>query len=98
MIASYFMLLIDTRRWILVTPSQCSTSGISSWKRMSCTPATHSVRAKYALGGVAALLALARVVDQELGDLAERAAFLAGVDDQADAAALRAGCTPRSRA
>src|SRR5438046_997590 len=28
-------------------PSQCSTSGISSWKRTSCTPATHSVRAKY---------------------------------------------------
>ena len=45
--ASYFMLLIDTSRWILRTPSQCSTSGISSWKRMSCTPATHSVRAKY---------------------------------------------------
>ena len=40
-------------------------------------------------GAVAALLALARVVDQELGDLAERAAFLAVVDDQADAAVLR---------
>ena len=41
-------------------------------------------------GGVAALLALAGVVDQELRHLAERAAFLAGVDDEADAAALRA--------
>ena len=38
---------------------------------------------------VAALLALARVVDQELGHLAERAAFLAVVDDQPDAAVLR---------
>ena len=45
--ASYFMLLIETKRSILLMPSQCSTSGISSWKRMSCTPATHSVRAKY---------------------------------------------------
>ena len=42
------------------------------------------------VGRVAALLALARVVDQELGHLAERAALLAGVGDQADAAALRA--------
>ncbi len=45
--ASNFMLLIDTRRWMFVMPSQWKTSGISSWKRMSCTPATHSVRAKY---------------------------------------------------
>ena len=28
-------------------PSQFSTSGISSWKRMSWTPAMHSVRLKY---------------------------------------------------
>ncbi|SKZ40170.1 Uncharacterised protein [Mycobacteroides abscessus subsp. abscessus] len=47
MIASYFILLIETSRSILVMPNQCKTSGISSWKRMSCTPATHSVRAKY---------------------------------------------------
>ena len=38
---------------------------------------------------VAARLALARIVDEELGDLAERAAFLAVVDDEADAAVLR---------
>jgi hypothetical protein len=31
-----------------------------------------------------------RVVDQELGDFAERPAFLARIRDQADAAALRA--------
>ena len=37
---------IDTKRSIFVTPSQCSTSGISCWKRASCTPATHSVRSK----------------------------------------------------
>ena len=89
-IASYFMLLIDTRRWILRTPSQCSTSGISSWKRMSCTPATHSVRSEVCVGAVAALLALARVVDEELRHFAERAAFLAAVDDEPDAAGLRA--------
>ena len=47
-IASYFRLLIDTRRSMRLMPSQCSTSGISSWKRTSCTPATHSVRSKYA--------------------------------------------------
>ena len=47
---------------------------------------------------VAARLALARVVDEELGDLAERAAFLAVVDDQAGAAVLRlASRTPRCR-
>ena len=34
--------------------------------------------------GVATLLALARVVDQELGDFAERPAFLARVRDQTD--------------
>jgi hypothetical protein len=45
--ASYLSLLMLTSRWILRMPSQCSTSGISSWKRMSCTPATHSVRRKY---------------------------------------------------
>src|SRR5262245_6933265 len=42
------------------------------------------------LGTVAALLTLAGVVDEELGHLAEPAAFLAEVDDQPDAAALRA--------
>ena len=38
--------------------------------------------------GVAAFLALARVVDQEFRDLAERAAFLAVVDDDAEPAGL----------
>src|SRR5258708_4693080 len=42
-------------------------------------------------GAVAAVLALARVVDEELGDLAERASFLAVVDDHAGAALLRRG-------
>ena len=42
------------------------------------------------VGAVAAQLALARVVDEELRDLAERAAFLAAVDDEPDAAGLRA--------
>ena len=31
-------------------PSQWNTSGINSWKRMSCTPATHSVRLEIGLG------------------------------------------------
>ena len=57
---------------------------------MSCTPATHSVRAKYVVGGVAAHLALARVVDEELGHLAQRAALLAGVGHQTHTAALGA--------
>ena len=44
--ASYLRLDIETSRSMRVTPSQCSTSGMSCWKRASCTPATHSVRAK----------------------------------------------------
>ena len=43
---------------------------------------------------VAARLALAGVVDQELGDLAERPAFLAVVDDEADAARLGLRASP----
>jgi hypothetical protein len=38
---------------------------------------------------IATLLALARIVDEELSDLAERAAFLAIVDDETDTAGLR---------
>ncbi len=38
--------------------------------------------------GVAALLAFARVVDQKFGNLAERTAFLAVVDDDAETAGL----------
>ena len=38
--------LIEAQRSMRVMPSQWNTSGTSSWKRMSCTPATHSVRAK----------------------------------------------------
>ena len=41
------------------------------------------------VGAVAAALPLARVVDQEFGDLAEGAALLAVVDDDADPALLR---------
>ena len=44
---------------------------------------------KILIGAIAALLPLARVVDQELGDLAKRAAFLAKIDDEANAAGLR---------
>src|ERR1700726_5174572 len=43
-------------------------------------------------GGIAALLALACVVNQELGDFAERAAFLAIVDDDAETAGLPGTC------
>ncbi len=56
----------------------------------------HVLHAGHAFGAVevlrrriAAGLALAGVVDQELGDLAQGAAFLAIVDDHADAALLR---------
>ena len=41
------------------------------------------------VGAVTAELAFARVVDQELGDFTERAAFLAAVGDEAHAALLR---------
>ncbi len=56
---------------------------------MSCTPATHSVRGEIRFRPIAAGLPLARVIDEELRDLAERAPFLAVVDDHADAACLR---------
>mmetsp|Transcript_61963 Transcript_61963/g.202094 ORF Transcript_61963/g.202094 Transcript_61963/m.202094 type:complete len:250 (-) Transcript_61963:2336-3085(-) len=46
-IASCFMSLIEMKRWILVTPSQCKTSGIRTWKRVSVTPATSFVQLKY---------------------------------------------------
>ena len=50
-------------------------------------------------GAVAARLALARVVDQELGHLAERPALLAVVDDQRRRRRPgRSRCTPRCRA
>ena len=44
---------------------------------------------KVLVGGVAAHLALACVVDQELGDLTQCPALLARIGHQADAAALR---------
>ena len=37
----------EAKRSMRDMPSQWKMSGISSWKRMSCTPATHSVRRKY---------------------------------------------------
>jgi hypothetical protein len=46
-IALYFISLMLTIRSTLRIPSQCSTSGISAWKRMSFTPAISSVAAKY---------------------------------------------------
>src|SRR5438067_11573787 len=44
--APCFMFDIDTQRSMRRTPSQWKTSGTNSWKRTSCTPATHSVRSK----------------------------------------------------
>src|SRR5262245_64460783 len=50
----------------------------------------HAFRAlKIGRRGVATLLALARIVNKELRDLAKRAALLAVIDDQAKAARLR---------
>src|SRR5215831_13231408 len=50
----------------------------------------HAFRAlKIGRRGVATLLALARIVNKELRDLAKRAAFLAVIDDHAKAARLR---------
>src|ERR1700748_872817 len=37
------MLLMEAKRSMRAMPSQWNTSGISSCRRMSCTPATHSV-------------------------------------------------------
>ena len=69
----------------------------SQWKQVGHQLLeAHVLHARDALGAIevlrrriAAGLALARVVDEELGDLAERAAFLAIVDHHADAALLR---------
>src|SRR5439155_24124942 len=48
--------------------------------------------AEISVGGVTAGLALARVVDEEFGDLAEGPALLAVVDDDPDPALLRRLC------
>mmetsp|Transcript_31646 Transcript_31646/g.95651 ORF Transcript_31646/g.95651 Transcript_31646/m.95651 type:complete len:245 (-) Transcript_31646:807-1541(-) len=45
--ASCFMSLMEMKRWIFVTPSQCSTSGMRTWNRVSAMPATASVQLKY---------------------------------------------------
>jgi hypothetical protein len=41
--ALYFMSDMEMSLSIFVMPSQLRASGISSWKRMSSTPATHAV-------------------------------------------------------
>ena len=95
------MSLMETMRSTLVIPSQCSTSGMSAWKRMSFTPAMSSVDLKYLSAESPPRLrrlytrylgvggqdsgGLGRAGDV-LGDLAERAAFFPEVDDDADAA------------
>jgi hypothetical protein len=42
-----YMSLIETMLSIFLMPSQCKTSGIKAWKRMSLTPAMSSVDLKY---------------------------------------------------
>jgi hypothetical protein len=89
-IASNFMLLIDTSRWIFLDAQPVEDVG-HQLLEAHVLHAGHALGAREILvGRVAAHLALARVVDQELGHLAERAAFLARVGDEAHAAALRA--------
>ncbi len=80
---------IDTQRSMRRMPSQWKTSGIKLLKSHVLHAGDAFGAAEIGVGAVAALLPLARVVDQELGHLAERAAFLAVVDDDADAALLR---------
>lgn len=41
------MSLMETMLSILRMPSQCKTSGMSAWNRMSLTPAMSSVARKY---------------------------------------------------
>ena len=99
------MSLIDTMLSIFLMPSQCRTSGMSAWKRMSFTPAMSSVALKYlsAESPPRFLRLYTRYLQHTgqraghalggksvLGDLSEGAALLAEVDDKSDAAPLRA--------
>ena len=73
---------------------------VTALRSGACTPISNEVMARILhagdafgafeilRGGVAALLALAGVIDQEFGDFAERAAFLAIVDNDAQTAGL----------
>ena len=87
--ASYFMSLMETKRSMRCKPEPMDHVR----HQLLEARVLHAGDALGALeigrGRVAALLALARVVDQELGDLAERPALLAVVDDDAEAAGLR---------
>ena len=82
------MLHIETKRSMRLMPSQ--------WKHVGHQLLeAHVLHAGDAFGAlevgrrrIAAGLALAGVVDEELGHLAQRPAFLAIVDDEADAAVL----------
>lgn len=42
-----YMSLMETMLSIFLIPSQCNTSGINAWKRISFTPAMSSVDLKY---------------------------------------------------
>ena len=53
-IASYFMLLIDTSRWILRIPSRAGTPGISSWNRIFLHARNTFGAREILVGGVAA--------------------------------------------
>ena len=92
------MLLIDTRRWMLADAQPVQHVG-HQLLEAHVLHAGHALGAREVLlGAVAALLALARVVDEELGHLAERAPLLAEVDDQPRRRRpARRGCTPRWR-
>lgn len=46
-ISKTYMSLIETILSIFLIPSQCKTSGMRAWKRMSLTPAMSSVDLKY---------------------------------------------------
>ena len=83
------MSAIETKRSIRRTPSQCSDIRHQLLEARVLHAGDAFGPLEIGRGGVAALLALACVVHQELGDLAERAALLAIVDDEADTALLR---------
>ena len=87
--ASYFMLLIETKRSILLDAQPVQNVGHELLEAHVLHAGDALGAREVLLGAVATVLPLAGVVDEELGHLAERAALLAVVDDDARAALLR---------
>lgn len=98
------MSLIETILSIFLIPSQCNTSGINAWKRISLTPAMSSVDLKYLSAESpprlrrlytryltdSSQIRVAPWIKDLLGDFSKSSTLLAEVNDDANTTALSA--------